>query len=84
MYMGVLLTVQCQSEVIRRILDFLALLDYVSRAHEIKIRPSSVRRPSVASIISEVTAWIAFKFQLWLRLGHMPRRFFFLIFFLIF
>ncbi len=35
--------------------DFLALLDYVSRAHEIKIRPSSVvrrlssvvRRPSV-------------------------------------
>ncbi len=23
--------------------DFLALLDYVSRAHEIKIRPSSVR-----------------------------------------
>ncbi len=61
---------------------FLALLDYVSRAHEIKIRPSSVvcrtsyviRRPSVASIISEVTAWIAFKFQLWLPLGHMPRR----------
>ncbi len=35
---------------------FLALLDYVSRAHEIEIRPSSVRRPSVASIISEVTA----------------------------
>ncbi len=28
----------------------LALLDYVSRAHEIKLRPS-VRRPSVASII---------------------------------
>ncbi len=42
---------------------FLALLDYVSRAHEIEIRTSSVR-PSVASIISEGTAWIAFKFQL--------------------
>ncbi len=41
----------------------LALLDYVSRAHEVEIRPSSVRL-SVASIISEVTAWIAFKFQL--------------------
>ncbi len=58
---------------------YLALLDYVSRAHEIELRPSyvvrrpSVRRPSVASIISEVTAWIAFKFQLWLPLGLMPR-----------
>ncbi len=45
---------------------FLALLDYVSRAHEIKIRSSSVVRPSVrpsvASIISEVIAWISFKF----------------------
>ncbi len=49
----------------------LALLDYVSRAHEIEIRPSSVVRPSVvrpsvrpsvASIISEVIAWITFKF----------------------
>ncbi len=54
---------------------FLALLENVSRAHEIELRPS-VRRPSVASIISEVTAWIDFKFQLWLPLGHMPRRFF--------
>ncbi len=32
----------------------------------------------MASIISEVAAWIAFKFQLWLPLGHMPRRFFFI------
>ncbi len=43
---------------------FLALLDYVSRAHEIEIRPSSVRRPSVASMISdktEVIVWISFK-----------------------
>ncbi len=55
---------------------FLTLLDYVSRAHEIEIRPS-VRRPSMASIISEVTTWIAFTFQLWLPLGHMPRLFFF-------
>ncbi len=39
----------------------LALLDYVSRAHEIEssvVRPS-VRRQSVASITSEVIAWIA-------------------------
>ena len=45
---------------------FLALLDYVSRVHEIEIRSSSVRpsvrRPSVASIISEVIAWTSFKF----------------------
>ncbi len=42
---------------------FVALLDYVSRsrAHEIEIRPSSVR-PPVASIISELYARIAFKF----------------------
>ncbi len=40
---------------------FLALLDYVSRAHEIEIRPPSIR-PSVASIICEVNAWIFFKF----------------------
>ncbi len=31
------------------IIGFLALLDYVSRAHEIEIRPSSVR-PSVCGI----------------------------------
>ncbi len=61
--------------------DILALLDYVSRAHEIdhEIRPSSVRpsvvRPSVASIISEVIAWISFKFYLWRPLGHIARRF---------
>ncbi len=36
--------------------------------------PSVVCRPSVASIISEVTAWIAFKFHLWLSLGHMPKK----------
>ena len=35
-----------------------------------------VRRPSVASIISESIAWISFKFSLWPPLGHMPRRFF--------
>ncbi len=37
---------------------------YVSRAHEIEIRPSSVRL-SVESIISEVIVWISFKFELW-------------------
>ena len=46
---------------------FLALLDYVSRAHGMGSaarHPSSVVRPSVASIISEATciAWIPFKF----------------------
>ncbi len=55
--------------------SILALLDYVSRAHEIEIRPSSVR-PSVSSIISEVIAWISLKLRLWLHLGHMPRNFF--------
>ncbi len=39
-------------------------------------------RPSVASIISEVTAWITFKFQLWLPLGHMPRLFLNFLFFI--
>ncbi len=42
------------------ILLYLAPLDYVSRSYEIEIRPSV--RPSVASIISEVIAWISFKF----------------------
>ncbi len=68
-----------------RLWIFLALLDYVSGTHEIEIRPSYVVRPSVrpsvASIISEVTAWIAFKFHMWLPLGHMPRRFFQIFFF---
>ncbi len=67
---------------------FLSLLDYVSRAHEIEIRPSSVRpsvrRPSVTSITTEVTAWIAFKFQLWLPLVHMSSFHFFFLFFRIF
>ncbi len=38
---------------------FLALLDYVSRAHEIEICPSSV---DCVTIISEPTAWIYFKY----------------------
>ncbi len=44
--------------------NFLALLDYVSRAHGIAICPSSVvRRPSVrVAIISELNARISFKF----------------------
>ena len=37
---------------------FLALLDYISRAHEIEICPSSVR----VAIISEPNAQISFKF----------------------
>ncbi len=41
--------------------EVLALLDYVSTAHGIEIRPSSVRA-CVASIISEVIVWISFKF----------------------
>ncbi len=59
----------------------LALLDYVSRAHEIEIRPSSVRRPSVvrpsvASIISEVIVWISFKFSCGFPLAISPDVFF--------
>ena len=54
----------------------LALLDYVSRGHEIKICPSFVvRRPSVrpsicVAIISEPNARIYFKFWLLLSLSH--------------
>ncbi len=46
----------------------LALLDYVSTAHEIAICPSSVRL--CVAIISEPNAQISFKFWLLLPLGH--------------
>ena len=46
---------------------FLALLDYASRAHEIEIRPSSVR----VAIISEPNARISFKFHMWLLLDYL-------------
>ncbi len=56
---------------------FLALLDYVSRAHEIAIRPLSVVRfPSVRDkIFSEPKARIYFKVWLLLPLDHTPGRF---------
>ncbi len=41
---------------------FLALLDYVSRAHEIAICSSSVRPSVRVAIISEFNARISFKF----------------------
>ena len=50
--------------------QFLALLYYVSRAYG--MGSLSVVRPSVASIISEPTAWIPLKFCFLLPLGHMP------------
>ena len=50
----------------------LALLDYVSRAHEIEICPSAVVH---VAIISEPIEQIPFKFQLWLPLGHTLRHF---------
>ena len=50
---------------------FQLCLTCVSRAHEIEMKTSSVVRPSVASIISEVIAWMSFKFQLWLPLAQM-------------
>ncbi len=57
-------------------LILLSLLDYVSRAHEIEICPSSIVRPSVrVAIISEAIAQISFKFWLLLPLSHMLRRF---------
>ncbi len=50
---------------------FLALLDYVRRAHEIEICPSSVR----VTIIYEPSARISSKFWLLLPLGHTLNRF---------
>ncbi len=48
---------------LRAFVYFLALLDYVSRAHEIAICASSVLPSSVrVAIISELNAWISFKF----------------------
>ena len=53
-----------------------ALLDYVSRAHEIEIRPSSVRPSSVrVAIISEPNGRISFKFHLWRLLDYLQRQF---------
>ncbi len=46
--------------------QFLALLDYVTKAHEIEICPSSVR----VAIISEPNTRISFKFWLLLPLCH--------------
>ena len=52
-------------------MHFLALLDHVSRAHEIEICPSSVVRPSIRiSIISEPNAQISFKFWVLRPLDH--------------
>ncbi len=51
------------------------MLDYVRKAHDIEIRPSSV-----ASITSEPIARISFKFWLLVTLGHMPGSFFIFFF----
>ncbi len=40
---------------LKLLFSFLALLDYVSRAHEIAICPSSVRRPSVRPSVSQLS-----------------------------
>ncbi len=42
--------------------DFLALLDYVVRVHEIEICPSSIYRPSMSQLFLDLNAWISFKF----------------------
>ncbi len=47
------------------------MLDYV-KAHGMGSLSSVIRRPSAASIISEPTTWIPFKFWLLLPLGDMP------------
>ncbi len=52
----------------------LALVDYVSRAHEIEICLSVVR----LTIISEPNARIAFSFHLWLLLDYLQRTFLYL------
>ena len=50
---------------------FLALLDYVSRAREIKMCPSFVRLSSVrVAIISEANARMSFTFWFLFQLGH--------------
>ncbi len=56
---------------------WLALFDYVSRAHEIEICPSSVVHllSVCVTIISEHNAWISFKFWLLLLLGHTLNHF---------
>ncbi len=54
------------------VLIILALLDYVSRAHEIEIRPSSHR----VAIISEPNAQVSFKFWLLLPPGPYAQTFF--------
>ncbi len=41
---------------------FLALLDYISRAHEIEIRPSSVRRPSVVCLLHRLSLKLLYGF----------------------
>ena len=56
---------------VQDLVQFLALLDYLSRAHEIEIRPLSVVHPSPVRVtsISEPNARISFKFWLLLPLG---------------
>ncbi len=49
---------------------FLVLLDYVSRAYEIKICPSSFRPSVRVAIISEANARMSFKFWFLFQLGH--------------
>ena len=61
--------------------EFLAMLDYISRAHEIEICRSSVRRPSIrVAIISISHARISFTFRLLYPLDHMQRHFLLLFF----
>ncbi len=64
------------SKLIRDAGQFLALLDYDSRAHGMGSFLSVVR----VAIISEPIEQIPFRFQLWLPLGHTPRRVFFFFF----
>ncbi len=53
-----------------------ALLDYVSRAHEIEIRLLSVCRPSMSQLSRNLIHKFLSKFHLWLLLDYLQRHFF--------
>ncbi len=75
-----LLCVYCILLLFWFVCSFIALLDYVNRAHEIEICPLSVRpsvRPSVSQLSLNLT--ISFKFWLLLPLGHTQRQFYYFV-----
>ena len=65
------------------LVTFLALHDYISRAHEIEIRTSSVPPSSVSQLsLNLIRGFLSFEFWLLLPLGHTLTRLF--VFFFVF